>query len=66
MLLAASSPKTLQFDFDPQSGVQVTEPHMHSLLITFGDADTIKQDWVLFQDGKPNGTHSFILKRIKS
>jgi len=67
MALKSSDPKSLQFDFDPKCGVDdKSEMHMHALTITFDDADTITQDWKLFQDGKMKESHPFILKRVKA
>jgi hypothetical protein len=40
--------------------------HMHALTITFEDADTISQDWKLFEDGKLKDSHPFTLKRVKA
>src|SRR5438876_10225293 len=52
MLLKSADAKTLRFDFDPACGLDAkSEMHMHSLGITFDDADTITQDWKLFEDG---------------
>ena len=39
--------------------------HMHSLSIKFDDADTITQDWQLFENGKAKDSHPFTLKRVK-
>src|SRR5258706_2046074 len=67
MLLKSSDAKTLKFDFDPACGLDAkSEMHMHSLGITFEDADTIKQDWKLFEDGKAKDSHPFTLKRVKA
>jgi hypothetical protein len=38
---------------------------MHSLSFTFDDADTITQDWELFEGGKVKESHPFTLKRVK-
>jgi hypothetical protein len=67
MLLKSSDGKTLNFDFDASCGVDdKTEMHMHSLTIKFDDADTITQDWKLFENGKAKDSHPFTLKRAKS
>lgn len=67
MALKSADPKSLQFDFDPKCGVDdKSEMHMHALTITFDDADTITQDWKLFQDGKMKESHPFTLKRVKA
>ena len=66
MLLKSSTPKAIQFDFDPKCGVdEKSEMHMHALTLTFGDADTLTQDWKLFEDGKAKESHPFTLKRVK-
>jgi hypothetical protein len=67
MLLESSDAKTLRFDFDATCGVDAkSEMHMHSLAITFENADTITQDWKLFEDGKAKESHPFTLKRVKA
>ncbi len=67
MLLKSSTPKTLQFDFDATCGLDAnSETHMHSLAITFEDADTITQDWRLSEKGKAKDEHPFTLRRLKS
>ena len=67
MLLKASDDKTLKFDFDATCGVDdKSEMHMHSLSIKFDDADTITQNWQLFENGKAKGSHPFTLKRVKA
>jgi hypothetical protein len=67
MLLKSSDDKTLKFDFDATCGVDdKSGMHMHSLAIKFDDADTITQNWQLFEDGKSKDHHPFTLKRVKS
>src|SRR5438128_1318584 len=67
MVLKSSDAKTLQFDFDAACGVDAnSDTHMHSLSITFEDADTITQNWKLFEAGKAKDNHPFTLKRIKA
>ena len=41
------------------------DPHMHSVTYTFVDEDTLKAEWTMFQDGKPNGAATFELHRKK-
>jgi hypothetical protein len=66
MALKSSDAKSIQFDFDPKCGVDAkSEMHMHALTITFEDADTIIQDWKLFEAGKAKDSHGFTLKRVK-
>jgi hypothetical protein len=67
MLLKSADGKSLTFDFDPKCGVKAkSEMHMHALTITFQDADTITQDWKMFEDGKLKDSHPFTLKRVKA
>ena len=67
MLLESSDAKTLRFDFDATCGLDPkSEMHMHSLTIKFEGADTIVQDWKLFEDGKSKESHPFTLKRVKA
>jgi hypothetical protein len=67
MALKSADAKTLKFDFDDTCGVDAkNEMHMHSLALTFVDADTITQEWELFQAGKAEGKHPFTLKRVKA
>ena len=66
MLLKSSDKTTLKFDFDASCGLDPkSEMHMHSLSITFDDAETITQDWELFEGGKVKESHPFTLKRVK-
>jgi hypothetical protein len=40
--------------------------HMHNVTFTFVDADTVKEKWVSYKDGKPvGGTEEFVHKRKK-
>jgi hypothetical protein len=66
MLLKSSDAKTLSFDFDKTCGVDKSSTHMHSLVFTFQDADSISQDWKLYENGKAKDSHPFTLKRVKS
>ena len=67
MSLKSADAKTISFDFDPKCGVDAkSEMHMHALTITFNDADTITQDWRMFEDGKMKDSHPFTLKRVKA
>jgi hypothetical protein len=42
------------------------DAHMHSLILTFQDADHIKEDWTSLEDGNPKHKVSFALSRKKS
>jgi|ERR1051326_3186011 hypothetical protein len=67
MVLKSSDAKTLHFDFDTACGVDANaEMHMHSLSVTFVNADTITQNWKLFEGGKAKDDHPFTLKRVKA
>ena len=42
------------------------EMHMHNVTFTFVDANTVKETWVSYKDGKPMGAaEEFIHKRKK-
>jgi len=67
MLLKSSDAKTLKFDFDKTCGINVAkEAHMHSLTISFDDADTITASCKAIIDGKEAPEHPTTLKRVKS
>jgi hypothetical protein len=66
MLLESADKKSLRFDFDPTCGLDKESMHMHSLVITFKDANHITQDWKLFENGKVKDSHPFALTRVKS
>lgn len=66
MLLKESDEKSISFDFDPSSKIDVAkETHMHALKLNFVDADTLEHNWTLYKEGKSEGAHSFTLKRAK-
>jgi hypothetical protein len=66
MLLKSSDEKTLKFDFDEICGIDPKkESHMHSLAITFDDADTITTRCKAILDGKEAPDHPNTLKRVK-
>jgi hypothetical protein len=67
MLLKSADDKTLKFDFDTTCGINAaTESHMHSLTISFDDADTITTRCKAFIDGKEMPDHPTVLKRVKT
>ena len=67
MLLKSSDAKTLKFDFDKTCGINAAkESHMHSLTISFDDADTITASCKAIIDGKEAPEHPTTLKRVKS
>jgi hypothetical protein len=67
MVLKSSDDKTLQFDFDELCGIDPKkESHMHSLTITFDNADTITTRCKAILDGKETPDHPTTLKRVKA
>jgi len=61
-----SKPGSIRFVCDGGSNMKcASDKHMHSLTITFVDADHLKQDWALYDGGKEQGVHSFTLARKK-
>jgi len=65
---AAKDSKDGTLKFTCSGGTNMTcssDKHMHSLLITFVDAEHIKEDWALYDGGKELGVHSFTLTRKK-
>ena len=42
---------------------EANDSHMHSLTLTWADADHVKQTWTLFEHGKPAGSTTFTLAR---
>lgn len=67
MLLKGADAKTLKFDFDKSCGIDPQkESHMHSLTITFDDANTITTSCKGIMDGKEKPEHPTTLKRVKS
>lgn len=66
MQLVKSDAKSLSFDLKQDSGINVEkEKHMHSLTLTFDDADNITHNWTLWEDGKPQPHNPFTLARKK-
>jgi len=67
MILKSADKQALHFDFDPACGIdEKSDSHMHALVVTFLDADTVTQEWTLFENGKAKEGHPFTLKRAKS
>jgi hypothetical protein len=64
MVLKKATDSSLAFEMTKAEGVSsMKEPHMHALTITWLDPNTIKQEWVSYEDGKANGTATFTFKR---
>ena len=67
MQLKSADKQTLKFDFDAACGIDAkSETHMHSLVLTFVDPDTITHNWKLFEGGKAKDDHAFTFKRVKT
>lgn len=67
MRLESADAKTIKFDFDATCGIDpAKESHMHSLSITFEDADTITTRCRAFIDGKEVPDKPTTLKRVKT
>ena len=66
MVLASADAKTMKFAFDKSCGINVKkESHMHSLTLTFDDADTLTASCQAFMDGKEMPEHPTTMKRVK-
>lgn len=67
MVLKSADAKTMKFAFDKRCGIDVKkESHMHSLTITFDDADTITASCKALMDGKEMPEKPTTMKRVKS
>ena len=66
MVLESAKAKTMKFAFDETCGINPKkESHMHSLTLTFEDADTITASCRAFMDGKEVPEHPTTMKRVK-
>ena len=66
MVLSSADAKTLRFAFDKTCGINPRqESHMHSLILTFEDADTITASCKAFMNGKEMAEHPTVMKRVK-
>jgi hypothetical protein len=62
----SSSTDSIHFDFTGSSDIDpAKDAHMHALTVRFIDKDTIEQEWVMFQDGKPVDSTTFRLQRVE-
>src|SRR5262245_28593950 len=53
MRLKSASPKALELELDPASGIDAKQAkHMNALRVTFDAPDTITQYWTMFDGGK--------------
>jgi hypothetical protein len=55
----------LKFDFDGGANMKPADKHMHSLTVTFVDADHVKQEWAMFDGGKEQMVVTINLARKK-
>jgi hypothetical protein len=66
MNLKKATDKTFDFEVTKPVGISsLKESHMHSLLITMEDPNTLKQDWTNWTNGKPDQTMTLNFKRKK-
>jgi hypothetical protein len=67
MTLTKSDGKSITLDLAKDCGIDAAkEKHMHSVTLTFDDADHITHDWTLHDGGKAQPSHPFKLERVKS
>jgi hypothetical protein len=67
MVLNSADAKTMKFAFDETCGINPRkESHMHSLTLTFDDADTITATCKAILDGKEMPEKPTTLRRVKS
>jgi hypothetical protein len=68
MALKASDKKSITFDLDASCCAFDTkkESHMHGVVLTFDDADTITSRCKAVIDGKDAPEHASTFKRVKS
>jgi hypothetical protein len=59
-------PGSIKFEADGGTNMKPEDKHMHTLTVTFVDADHLKQDWTLFDDGKEQTVVTIILTRKKA
>ena len=58
-------PGSIKFEGDGGTNMKPEDQHMHTLTVTFVDADHITQDWTLFDGGKEKTVVSIPLTRKK-
>jgi hypothetical protein len=64
MKLKKANTKGLEFEMTAPTGVaSMNEMHMHALKLTLSDANTLKQEWTNFTDGKKAEVAVFNFKR---
>jgi hypothetical protein len=58
--------RTIEFKFVRATNLKSEKDrHMHDATYTFVDEDTLREEWTLYNDGKPAGRHAIDLKRKK-
>jgi len=63
---AKGADKQVAFQFTGGSNMKSEKDmHMHGVTYTFVDADTLRAEWILYVDGKKQGTVAFEVKRQK-
>jgi hypothetical protein len=66
MALKKADNKNMTFELISNSDIKAdTEPHMHSMTISFVDDNNIVEGWTLYEDGKEKETATFNLTRTK-
>lgn len=61
----ANPGQVFEFDLQPNPGLDsAVDTHMHSLKISFVDENHVKEEWEMFEAGKPSGKYTFVLTRI--
>ena len=68
MALKKSDEKTFAFEMGnkPEGIASMKEEHMHAVTFTLVDADTLKEDWTNFKDGKSAEVATFLYHRKKN
>jgi hypothetical protein len=56
-------PGQIRFLGDGGTNMKPEDKHMHSMTITFVDADHIREEWTMFDDGKEQAVVTINLKR---
>lgn len=66
LVMDSSDKDSIHPDFKPGIGIDsAKDGHMHALTIRFIDRDTIGQERVMYQDGKPLDSTTFRLQRAE-
>lgn len=66
MALTKSDDKSVSLELAKDSDLNGSKGmHMHALTLTFNDANHLKEDWVVYTDGKESKHEPFNLERIQ-